>query len=170
MPYQIEPLRPEDLPALGRFLAEGFGAPEGAQFTAVDVLRWKYLDPKPRLGEEPRSFIARDDDGRIVGHVGFFPTTWRQAGAEREMTTLHMTDWLGSRSERGVGAALMDRAHARTTTQYVVGGTGYAFRGLERGGYERLGPLPIFRRVLRPGHRLREVGPSPGRRWLPGHP
>lgn len=163
MPARIEPLQAEDLPALGRFLAEGFGGPADAEFVSEDVLRWKYLEPRPGRDGEPRSLVAWDDRGRIVGHVGFNLTTWRRAGSDREVSTLHLLDWLADPSHRGVGASLMRRAHARAETQYVLGGSGDARRVIARAGYERLEPVPVFRRVLRPGYRLREGGPLGGR-------
>lgn len=166
MPYQIDPLKPEDLPALGHFLADGFGAPIGSEFAAADVLQWKYFDPRPGLEDRPRSFVARDEAGRIVGHVGFRHTTWRQAGSTREISTLHMLDWLGSREHRAVGVSLLRCSHRQAEIQYGLGGSGIARRVGSRAHYERLDPVPVFRRVLRPGYRLREGGPSPGRRAL----
>ena len=46
MPRDIQPLRPDDLPELSRFLVTGFQARPDADFADPAVLRWKYLDPK----------------------------------------------------------------------------------------------------------------------------
>src|SRR5690348_7672191 len=99
MPPEIRPLEPNDLPELGRFLVEGFGAPPEAPFAAPDVLRWKYLEPIAGLAEA-RSFVACAG-GRIVGHVGVCPTVFVGAALPPEgVSTLHMIDWLGAREHR----------------------------------------------------------------------
>ena len=46
MARDIQPLRPDDLPELSRFLVTGFHAPPDADFADPAVLRWKYLDAK----------------------------------------------------------------------------------------------------------------------------
>lgn len=166
MPHDIRPLTRYDLPELSRFLTEGFQASFDSAFAAVDVLAWKYLDPRgPEAGEGPRSLIARDlDTGKILGHLGLCPGRWHggvlPAGG---VSTLHMIDWLGSKEAVGVGAALMRRAHESTETQYGLGGS-VAGRGVGgRGGYSLIRRVPVFSRALRPLYRLRD--PSIG---LPG--
>jgi predicted N-acetyltransferase YhbS len=149
MSYEIGPLTEERLPALARFLATGFGLPPGAEAVATDVLRWKYLDARPGV-EGPRSLVAIDGAGEIVGHVGLGLTTWRAAGSAVEVPALHMMDWLRSDAHRGLGGALMERAHARAEVSYVLGGSVDARRALARAGYERRAPVGVFRRILRP--------------------
>src|SRR4051812_5764290 len=110
MTPEIRPLRPDDLPELSRFLTDGFHAPGDAEFAAVDVLGWKYLDPIGG-GDAPRSFVA-SAGGEIVGHVGVCRTVFEGLGLPPGgVTTLHMIDWLGSRAHRSVGSALMQHAH-----------------------------------------------------------
>ncbi len=148
----IEATRPDDLPALGRFLAQGFHAPPDAEFAAPDVLGWKYLEPigGPGPGATgPRSFVARDAAGAIVGHVGLAWTRWRLAGAAADVPLMHLLDWLVTPEHRGLGSRLMQRAHAAAPVQYVVGARGAARRVSARAGYDRAPPVPVFRRVLR---------------------
>jgi hypothetical protein len=164
MTRDINPLQSEDIPELGRFLAEGFHADPGAEFAAPDVLRWKYLEPRWPGDDGPRSFVAREG-GRIVGHVGFCPTAFRMAGsAGREVTTLHMIDWLGSEGHPGVGSSLMRQAHRHAETQYGFGGSVAGRRVIRGGGYELAAEVPVFQKVLRVGHRLREAGAGPLRK------
>lgn len=164
-PRQVVPLRLEDVPELGRFLAEGFHAPPGTEFAAPDVLRWKYLEPRG-LDGEPRSYLVRHD-GRIIGHVGCAITAWRVAGEPfTAVSTLHMMDWLGSQEHPGVGASLQRQTHRRAETHYGLGGSARARRLGRASRYEVLGSVPVFQKVLRPGYRLRFGGAGPSRRVL----
>ena len=45
MPPEIRASTPDDLPDLGRFLLDGFHAPEDSAFASAEVLRWKYFEP-----------------------------------------------------------------------------------------------------------------------------
>jgi hypothetical protein len=164
-PRQIVPLSVQDVPELGRFLAEGFQAPPNAEFAAPDVLRWKYLEPWG-LDDGPRSYLVWID-GRIVGHVGCAVTRWRVAGEpDTAVPTLHMMDWLGSPAHPGVGVSLQRQTHRRAETQYGLGGSVLA-RRLGRGSrYEAPSLVPVFQRALRPGYRLRSGDAGPARRVL----
>jgi hypothetical protein len=172
MTLEIRPLRPDDLTDLSRFLAEGFGAPAGADFAAPDVLRWKYLDPIAidvggGGGEAPRSFVACEGGGRIVGHVGACPTAFEGPGLPpRGVSTLHMIDWLGSREHRSVGTALMRQAQRGAETQYVLVANERARRVTRGAGYEPVAEVPVFRKVLRAGYRWKVPGHGPAGRLL----
>ena len=160
MAHDIRPTTPDDLPELGRFLTDGFHAPAGSAFAAPEVLRWKYFDPRGGdAGSSPRSYLARDPaTGSVVGHVGVCPARFRGGGLPPDgVSTLHMIDWLTSDAGRGAGAALMRRAHQGTETQYVLGASAAARRVTGRAGYELVAPVPVFRRVLRPGYRLKDA-------------
>jgi hypothetical protein len=156
MSYQIEPTRAEDCPELGQFLARGFGLPAGSPQAAVDVLAWKYLQPRPHIpAEPPRSYIARDESGRIIGHIGSDFTTLRiptddTADPFRELPAQHIMDWLAAKDHPGVGAALMRRAHAICPLQYALAATPIARKVALRLGYADFCPIPIFKRIIRP--------------------
>ena len=161
MPHDIRPLTLDDLPDLSRFLTEGFHTPPDAPFAAVDVLRWKYFDPRgAEAGPAPRSHLARDPaTGEVVGHVGVCPVRWHGGGLLAEgVSTVHMIDWLSSRDGLGVGASLMRRAHQGAETQYGFGGSAAGRGVIDRGGYGLVQKVPVFQNVLRPGHRLRVPG------------
>ena len=190
MSAEIRPLQADDLEPLSQFLCAGFHAVAGSPFAAVDVLRWKYLEARPGTMAErmPRSWVACDAQGAIVGHVGIWPTQLRvvRAGTlEQTVPTLHMLDWLGSAEHRGVGARLMRQVHGLVDTQYAFGGTAAGRQVVGRSGYQPMPEVPVFRRVLKPGFHLREgsvAGPlvkraartarDLGRRWVdrPGRP
>src|SRR4051812_21875662 len=107
MTVDIRPLAPDDLPELSRFLTAGFHAPPDAPFASPEVLRWKFLRDDDRQGSSPLSYVARDDAGPIVGHVGTCRTAFIGRGIESPVETLHMIDWLGSREHPSVGSSLM---------------------------------------------------------------
>lgn len=165
MPPEIRVLEPGDLPELGRFLAAGFGAAADADFAAVDVLRWKYLEPIVGV-PEPRSFVACAG-GRIVGHAGVCPTVFEGAGLPAEgVSTLHLIDWLGSPEHRSVGSRLMRHAHQGAATQYVLVANARAREVLARTGYAPAGTVPVYQRVFRPGSPAQNPGEAPARRLL----
>ena len=195
MARDIRPLTPDDLPELSRFLAAGFGAPPGADFAAPEVLRWKYLGPMasipvgPGGGDDqretdnphdrpadahhdfnsPRSYIARDEGGRIVGHLGLCRTTFEgqtiSVGGGK-VATMHIIDWLGSPDQRSIGISLMRHSHQAVATQFGLGVSPSALAVGERAGYELRGLVPVYNRVLRAGYWLRTVGPRPLERGL----
>jgi hypothetical protein len=167
MPHDVRPTTPDDLPELSRFLTTGFHAASDAAFAALDVLRWKYFDPRGAdAGDAPRSYLARDPaTGQVVGHVGVCPGRFRGPGVRADgVSTLHMIDWLATGAGTGAGATLMRRAHQSAETQYGFGGSAAGRGVIDRGGYGLVAMVPVYRRVLRPSHRLKAPGPPlPGR-------
>jgi hypothetical protein len=191
---EIRPLIPDDLPELSRFLTAGFHAPPEADFAAAEVLRWKYLgpatargdtsagypatrrDPAPAQGNDdgvgsdaPRSYVALDEAGRIVGHLGLCRTAFEGqalAGAGGPVGTIHIIDWLGSPEHRAIGMSLMRLAHRGVATQFGLGVSQAALVVGERAGYELRSLVPVYTRVLRSGYWLRAGGLSPLQRGL----
>jgi hypothetical protein len=166
MPREILPLEAEAIPELSQFLTGGFHAAPDAEFAAPDVLRWKYFEPRGTF-PGPRSLVIREEK-RIIAHVGVFPTTFEVADEpHRQVTTLHMTDWLGSPAHGAVGTSLMRHTHGMAETQYVVGATASARKVLARSGYEQMLGIPVYRRVVRPTYRFRagERGMGEGLRF-----
>jgi hypothetical protein len=167
MACELSPLTADDLPELSRFLSVGFHAPAGADFAAPDVLRWKYLEPGARPSDEhgtdsgssvPCSYIARDESGQIVGHLGLCRTAFegQMLAPHRErVPTIHIIDWLGSPNQRAVGITLMRKAHEGTATQFGLGVSQAALVVGERAGYELRSLVPVYTRVLQAGYWLR---------------
>ena len=184
MTRNIRPLTPDDLPELSRFLTAGFHAPPDADFAASDVLRWKYLDPETSVGcsvstyptspggketDASRSYVAHDDAGRIVGHLGLCRTEFEGqalAGVGGRVPTIHIIDWLGSPEHRAIGMSLMRRAHQASATPFGLGVSQAALVVGERAGYELRSLVPVYTRVLRAGYWLRSEGLGPLRRGL----
>ncbi|MDG3007769.1 acetyltransferase [Paludisphaera mucosa] len=164
MTVSIRPLAAGDLEALGRFLTSGFQTPADAEFAAVDVLRWKYLESQGDVAEPaPRSLVAVDEAGAIVGHVGFVPTAFAGPGLPAPVPALHMIDWLGSREHRSLGASLMRRAHEAAPVQFGLGGSDAGRSVIRRGGYDSMPSVTVHERILNPLRWLRAGGRSPGK-------
>jgi hypothetical protein len=177
MAREILALTADDIPELSRFLIAGFHAPPEADYAAPEVLRWKYLEPDEadhgdREGSgpvAPRSFIARDDAGQIIGHLGLCRTAFEgQALAAQggQASTIHIIDWLGSPQHRAVGTSLMRRAHEGVVTQFGLGVSDAALVVGERIGYELRSLVPVYVRVLRAGYWLRSRESSVASRAL----
>lgn len=172
MTHSVSPLTAADLPELSRFLTAGFHAAEDADFASIDVLRWKYLDtnaftdwrPDEALGlYAPRSYVARDQTGQIIGHLGLCRTAFEGqllAPHGGRVSTIHIIDWLGSVDHRAIGITLMRKAHEGTATQFGLGVSQAALVVGERAGYELRGSVPVYTRTLRLGHWLRTTSPG----------
>jgi len=168
MSRDIRALTPNDLSELSGFLAAGFHTPLEADFAAPDVLRWKYLEP-PELtnrggnsaARAPRSYVARDEAGRIIGHIGICRTAFAgraTAVAGGQVATIHIVDWLGSPDHRAVGMSLMRKAHEGVPTQFGLGVSQAALAVGERAGYELRSLVPVYVHVLRTRYWLRAGG------------
>jgi hypothetical protein len=159
MSRDIRQLTLDDLRELSQFLTTGFHTLPEADFAAPDVLRWKYLEP-PVLtadggnpgGDLARSYVARDHEGRIIGHIGICRTAFEgptTAVADGRVATIHIIDWLGSVNHRAVGMSLMRKAHEGVPTQFGLGVSQAALAVGERAGYELRTLVPVYLYVLR---------------------
>ena len=175
MRREIRPLTPTDIPELSQFLTTGFHASADADYAAPDVLRWKYLEQdEPREADTTglmaaRSFIAQDERGAIIGHLGLCRTAFEgQALAPHggHVPTIHIIDWLGSPEHRAVGTSLMRKAHEEVATQFGLGVSQAALVVGERIGYELRSFVPVYTRVIRAGYWLRTSGLNPVSRAL----
>ncbi len=147
--------RVQDLGELRRFLVEGFGANESADCFDERVLHWKYFLPIGGSGES-RSLIVRHE-GKIVGHIGMCPREFYVPGKGR-ISTVHFIDWLASREHPLVGVTLMMQGCETAQTQYGIGGSAQGRAMLKQLGYEQVGSVGDYVRVISPGYRLRKRG------------
>ncbi len=189
MTRDIRPLTLDDLPELSRFLTAGFHAPAEADFAAPEVVRWKYLEPPGPMRQQgdkadddrcvndsnaafaeamaPVSFVARNQAGQIVGHVGLCRTEFEGQAIVApggRVSTMHIIDWLGSPDHRSVGISLMRKAHEGVETQFGLGVSQAALVVGERAGYELRSLVPVYLRVLRTGYWFRTMGLGPTER------
>lgn len=176
MSRDIRPLMQDDLPELSQFLAAGFHTLPEADFATPSVLQWKYLEPLEPIAHEensqggaPRSYVACDDTGRIIGHIGICRTAFegpRTAVVDGQVATIHIIDWIGSPDHRAIGMSLMRKAHEDVPTQFGLGVSQAALVVGERAGYELRSLVPVYVRVLRAGYWLRASGLTPFHRAL----
>jgi len=176
MSRDVHPLTQDDLPELSQFLAAGFHTPPEADYAAPKVLHWKYLD-QPELSAHgkapepsaPRSYVARADDGRLIGHIGICRTTFEghaTAVIGGQVATIHIIDWLGSPDHRAIGMSLMRKAHEGVPTQFGLGVSQAALVVGERAGYELRSLVPVYVRVLRTGYWFKTSGLGPIHRTI----
>jgi hypothetical protein len=161
MAREIQPLTEHDLRNLSRFLMAGFSSSRDTDYAAPEVLHWKYLDDVDLTG--PRSYIAYDERGTIIGHLGLCYTAFEGKAITAvggQVPTIHIIDWLGSPDHRAVGMSLMRKAHSGTATQFGLGVSQAALTVGERAGYELRELVPVFVHVLRPTYWMRARGLS----------
>jgi hypothetical protein len=186
MARDIQPLTEADLLELSQFLIAGFHAEQEADFATPDVLRWKYLEPLERISapgnrhdddkeqdldatadansNAPRSYVARNTAGPIIGHLGLCRTAFEGRAITThggQVTTIHIIDWLGSPDHRAVGMSLMRQAHQGVATQFGLGVSQAALAVGERAGYQLRSLVPVYNRVLHAGYWIRTRGFSP---------
>ena len=195
MTRHIRPLTADDLSELKQFLLTGFQAAPEADFATIEVLRWKYLErqgpascvaitggdqspPSSRREEDvsddpaadqPLSYIAQNETGRIVGHLGLCRTYFEGQGigsSSGRVATMHIIDWLGSPERRSIGISLMRLSHQGAQTQFGLGVSPSALAVGERAGYELRGLVPVYNRVLRAGYWLRSGSAGLVARWM----
>jgi hypothetical protein len=167
MAREILPLTSEDIPELSRFLTAGFHTAPEADYAAPEVLRWKYLETHQVDGDAglkvPCSYLARDETGQIIGHLGLCRTVFEGqalAAVGGQASTIHIIDWLGSPDHRAVGTSLMRKAHEGVATQFGLGVSQAALVVGEHIGYELRSLVPVYVRVLRTGYWMRTGGSS----------
>ena len=149
--YQIQATTPDEIPAIGQFLREGFRQPPDISYFTEPALRWKYFEP---CGVDfgPRSYVAMAND-RVVGHVGIVPRPFvlRVCTAPASfLPALHFIDLLADPDFPTAGLMLMKRGFRATAVQYALGGSADGKRIAEKTGYELRLEFPIYRAILRP--------------------
>lgn len=166
MTIEIRPTLPDDLPELSRFLLDAFGTSAEAPFASPEILSWKLFDPMG--GREVTRGLDARENGRIVGHIGIHPTVFSLGGPDSsrvEHPAIHSIDWVVSTQGRGAGIRLLRQVHRLEGIHFAIGCTPSSAAMAIRTGYEVRQQIPVFRKVLRPWHRLRRPGDPPLKRW-----
>jgi len=116
---------PEDLPELTEFLLGVFHASPGAPFVQPELMRWKYFTPHPDWAG-PRSYLMRDETGRIFAHGCVAPVTFRPPtvpDSAGPVTGMRVIDWAGGRQAPAAGVRIMRHLAALTDTVLATGGS-----------------------------------------------
>jgi len=115
------------------------------------------------------SHVARNESGRIIGHLGLCRTYFEGRGimtSSGQVVTMHIIDWLGSPEHRSIGMSLLRLLHQEGETQFALGATPVAVSIGERSGYKPREVIPVYNCVLRADYWLRTAGSGRLNRWL----
>jgi hypothetical protein len=115
----VRPSEPGDCRRLVELFAQAFHLPPEAPLLRADLMRWKYWDPRDDW-KEPRSYVV-EDDGRLLAHIGVWPTIIRMQGDERRGA--HFIDWAAAPPGTGAGSRLLRELFERFDFTYIAGGS-----------------------------------------------
>src|SRR5258705_7258331 len=146
MGLQFQPTQLSDLDDIAEALIAGFNASADARFADRELLKWKYFERGPEW-EGSRSYILRKDD-IIKAHCGVWPMNLEFSG--QRVTSNSFVDWISDRNTPGAGVMLKKKLMNLTDTGVVVGGTEDTRRVVPRIGFEQVGEVVTFARVVRP--------------------
>ena len=135
----IRPATSDDIPGIVRLYDSTKGENE---------LRWVLADPN-----EPgslRSFVAVDQQGSVVGHIGYVKTTYCIDG--KQVVSVYPIKWIVSpvTKGKGVGKRLLTSVLDLTDFSFHYGGTKVANPIHLSVGYRIRCRLPIYRKVIDP--------------------
>jgi hypothetical protein len=164
-PFQREPLI--------EFLRNAFGVERTAPFLDPELLHWKYDKPRPDW-QGPRSYgwIAGEE---IAAHACLCPVTYRLPGGE--ISGSHFIDWAAGRRIVGAGGLLLRKLASMFDVLLAIGGSSDTQQVLPRLGFQVVGEIAYFVRVMRPWRQFRtdpyprgwKAGPRLARNWLWSH-
>src|ERR1044071_223395 len=107
MASSIHPLDPSSVPDLSALLRRQFcPAGEYCDFADERVLKWKFFEPCAHRTVS-RSW-GGFEDGKLVAHVGYNPTTFCAPGKSNlAVEAGHISDWVSLRPGAALGALLL---------------------------------------------------------------
>jgi len=135
--FLIRSATSDDIPGIARLYDSTKGENE---------LRSVLADPN-----EPgslRSFVAVDQQGSVVGHIGYVKTTYWIDG--KQVVSVYPIKWIVSPEGRGVGKRLLTGVLDLTDFSFHYGGTEVANRIHLLIGYQIRCRLPIYRKLIDP--------------------
>src|SRR5678816_1850387 len=130
MAASIHPLEPSAAPEISGLLRQQFcPAGEYCDFADERVLHWKFFEPRAQWTVS-RSW-GGFEDGKLVAHVGYNPTTFRAPGKSNlAVEAGHISDWVSLRPGAALGALLMLETLKLAPVHYALGSTAVASRVL----------------------------------------
>jgi hypothetical protein len=156
MSSQFMATLPSEQTALTELLQSSFPASTEVNSFLPDVLQWKYFSPHSDWNG-PRSYVVKKDE-TIVGHGGIWPL--RFAGANTELSVIHLIDWAASRSATGAGVLLLRKIAGLADLLLTIGGSDETQKILPRLGYQQSGGLKLQVKVVRPWLQYRTASES----------
>lgn len=140
-----------DLDDLATFLTNGFNSPPDAVFARPEVLRWKYFEPGPHW-DLSRSYVLRQNQ-KIKAHCGVWPMHLNFNG--ERISCICFMDWLSEKDLPGAGVLLKKKLMRFADTSVVVGGSADTRAVVPRIGFQQVGEVTTFARVVRPWKQFR---------------
>jgi hypothetical protein len=157
MALQFSPTVPEDLKAVSALMLTAFTAEPGASFLDQELLHWKYFEPGPPW-EGSRGYVLKTGES-IVAHCGIWPMNL--LFRDQTISCICFVDWVSDRNAPGVGFLLKKKLMKLADTSIVVGGTEDTRAVVPKMGFEPVGEVGFFARVVRPWKQFR-TRPSEG--------
>ncbi len=148
-------LEAHEMPELKEFLGRVFKNADGA-FLDDDLLAWKYVQERSDR-QDPRSWVLRDEENRIVAHIGLvFLTFALPTGTQR---TWHGIDWASTVPKAGRVLSAAVRERLSKNFRFGIGGTESARAAIQQDGMRVIGSSDTFAISLRPWKQLRTSRP-----------
>jgi hypothetical protein len=151
MTLAFEATKATDLDDVAAFLITGFNSPPDAVFARPEVLRWKYFEPGPEWNSS-RSYVLRQEN-RIKAHCGVWPMNLNFRG--ERIDCICFLDWLSEKDLPGAGVMLKKKLMRFAETSVVVGGSADTRAVVPLIGFQHLGNVTTFARVVRPWKQFR---------------
>lgn len=158
MAIEFVPVTPAEQEELARFLTSAFRMQPDAPFVNPTLLRWKYFENRPDWAG-PRSYVLKQS-GHTIAHGCICPLTL--TGLKAEITSMRVIDWAGSPRVPGSGVLLMKKLAAFTDTVLAPGGSAQTQAVVPKIGFNRIGYLDTYARVIRPWVQFRTYPPNQG--------
>jgi GNAT superfamily N-acetyltransferase len=155
----IERHRPEDRAPLQRLYAEVFGEPLAG--AGAERWGWQY-EQNPATTDGPEIWVAREGD-QILGQYASMPV--RLWWGDREVRSSWGMDVFVTAAARGkgVGARLFNAWADHVDVALGLGLTPSSYGLFKKLGYEDVGPVPFYRKILDPrAVAARRLGPVLG--------
>jgi hypothetical protein len=139
--------------AIGNFLSSAF--PNGRQANSFrpEVLFWKYFWRHPEWSA-PRSYVLKANE-HILAHAGIWPV--RLANSSIAICAAHVIDWAASRAKPGTGIMLLSDLAVSQDLLLTIGGSCDSRAILPRLGYQSIGELKLYAKVVRPWEQFRST-------------
>jgi hypothetical protein len=157
MALQFSPTAPGDLEAVSSLMLSAFKAEHNAPFVDRKLLRWKYFESGPPW-EGSRGYVLKVGEN-IAAHCGVWPINL--SFRYQHVTCNCFVDWVSDKSLPGAGFLLKRKLLTMAQTAIVVGGTDDTRAVVPKLGFQLVGEVGFFVRIVRPWKQFR-TRPSAG--------
>ncbi|CAN5782966.1 hypothetical protein BH18ACI4_BH18ACI4_17730 [soil metagenome] len=151
MTLAFEATTASDIDDVAAFLITGFNSPPDAVFARPEVLHWKYFEPGPEW-DSSRSYVLRQEN-KIKAHCGVWPMNLSFQG--ERIDCICFLDWLSEKDLPGAGVMLKKKLMRLADTSVVVGGSADTRAVVPLIGFQHVGDVTTFARVVRPWKQFR---------------